>query len=553
MRLQTLITSFLSVASAATLGKRAVTPGTLSTVTDFTAPTKATFQIYVPKKLAASPGVIAAVHYCGGTGQAYYTGSPYKTLAEQYGFIVIYPTAPQSCWDVSSKKSLTHEGGGDSNSIANMVKWTIKNYKADTSKIFVTGSSSGAMMTNVLAATYPDLFKAGIVYSGVAAGCFVSSSGGVAAWNSTCAQGTSTATPQAWAQVVKNMYPGFSGTRTRMQVYHGGVDTTLRPQNYQETMKEWAGVFGYDYNKPQSTQTNTPQAGYTKTVWGPSVQGIFAANVGHSVNIRGDDDMKFFAMMDDVVGLVMVQVISNLGGESFNWVVIGRPILVSIAFAIFVPVLCLLALKPTTLLLNRYREAHPMAWFDNFLCKAQTAFVLHTALLVGLVAGATYAGTSNLFAAYIAGATISWWDSELPHPNIDRTISSGPVVHRKKKTPPAGTSEISSNKPSGSGDMQNRRATSSTETTVEASDASRTSNEDQDTSGRAIYQRYYHHAVAKILQPLFFASVGFSIPITRMFRGAIVWKGIVYTMLMVLAKLVCGLWLVRFSIGSGNG
>ncbi|EDU48222.1 conserved hypothetical protein [Pyrenophora tritici-repentis Pt-1C-BFP] len=259
------------------------------------------------------------------------------------------------------------------------------------------------------------------------------------------------------------------------------------------------------------------------------------------------------AMMDDVVGLVMVQVISNLGGESFNWVVIGRPILVSIAFAIFVPVLCLLALKPTTLLLNRYREAHPMAWFDNFLCKAQTAFVLHTALLVGLVAGATYAGTSNLFAAYIAGATISWWDSELPHPNIDRTISSGPVVHRKKKTPPAGTSEISSNKPSGSGDMQNRRATSSTETTVEASDASRTSNEDQDTSGRAIYQRYYHHAVAKILQPLFFASVGFSIPITRMFRGAIVWKGIVYTMLMVLAKLVCGLWLVRFSIGSGNG
>ncbi|KAA8618354.1 LpqC Poly 3-hydroxybutyrate depolymerase [Pyrenophora tritici-repentis] len=147
MRLQTLITSFLSVASAATLGKRAVTPGTLSTVTDFTAPTKATFQIYVPKKLAASPGVIAAVHYCGGTGQAYYTGSPYKTLAEQYGFIVIYPTAPQSCWDVSSKKSLTHEGGGDSNSIANMVKWTIKNYKADTSKIFVTGSSSGAMMT----------------------------------------------------------------------------------------------------------------------------------------------------------------------------------------------------------------------------------------------------------------------------------------------------------------------------------------------------------------------------------------------------------------------
>ncbi|CAA9960096.1 hypothetical protein P3342_005510 [Pyrenophora teres f. teres] len=294
MRLLTLVTSFLSVASAATLGKRAVTPGTLSQVTDFDAPTKALFSIYVPKAVTAAPGVIVGVHYCGGTGLAYYNQTPYRTLAEQYGFIVIYPTAPQSCWDVSSKQTLTHEGGGDSTTIANMVKWTIKNYKADTSKIFVTGSSSGAMMTNVLAATYPDLFKAAIVYNGVPAGCFVSSSGGVAAWNSTCAQGLSIATPQAWGKVVFDMYPNFSGSRTKMQVYHGGVDTTLRPQNYQETMKQWANVFNYDYNKPQSVQANTPQAGYTKTVWGPNVQGILAANVGHTVSIRGADDMKFF-------------------------------------------------------------------------------------------------------------------------------------------------------------------------------------------------------------------------------------------------------------------
>ena len=55
-----------------------------------------------------------------------------------------------------------------------------------------------------MAATYPDIFKAAIVYSGVPAGCFVSASGAVDAWNSTCAQGNSIATPQAWANVVKN-------------------------------------------------------------------------------------------------------------------------------------------------------------------------------------------------------------------------------------------------------------------------------------------------------------------------------------------------------------
>ena len=140
----------LSLVSAASLSRRAPTPGTLSQVTSFgTVPTKAGFYIYVPNKLAASPGIIVGVHYCTGTAQAYYNGSPYKTLAEQYGFIVIYPNSPHSggCWDVSSKATLTHEGGGDSQTIAQMVKWTIGQYKADTSKVFVTGTSSGAMMT----------------------------------------------------------------------------------------------------------------------------------------------------------------------------------------------------------------------------------------------------------------------------------------------------------------------------------------------------------------------------------------------------------------------
>lgn len=95
------------------------------------------------------------------------------------------------------------------------------------------------MMQNVLAATYPDVFKAAIAYSGVGAGCFVSASGGIDAWNNTCANGQATATPQAWASVVFNMYPNYNGTRPRMQVYHGSADSTLKPQNYQETMKQW--------------------------------------------------------------------------------------------------------------------------------------------------------------------------------------------------------------------------------------------------------------------------------------------------------------------------
>lgn len=44
------------------------------------------------------------------------------------------------------------------------------------------------------------------------------------------------------------------------------------------------------------------------------------------------------------------------------------------------------------------------------------------------------------------------------------------------------------------------------------------------------------------------ASIGFSIPVTEMFAGDIIWKGLVYAVLMIVAKLVCGFWLLRLSL-----
>ncbi|PYI33790.1 alpha/beta-hydrolase [Aspergillus indologenus CBS 114.80] len=302
LSLSLLLTCVLCALScrAGVLGERdSVYPraGSLQQVTSFGSnPTNVGMYIYVPTNLATKPGIIVAIHYCTGTASAYYTGSPYATLAEQYGFIVIYPQSPYAgtCWDVSSQATLTHNGGGNSNSIANMVTWTIAKYNADTSKVFVTGSSSGAMMTNVMAATYPNLFAAATVYNGVPAGCFYSATNQADAWNSTCALGQSITTPAHWASIAEAMDPGYTGVRPRMQIYHGSVDTTLYPQNYYETVKQWAGVWGYNYDAPQATEANTPEANYVTTVWGPGVQGVFATGVGHTVPIHGDRDMEWF-------------------------------------------------------------------------------------------------------------------------------------------------------------------------------------------------------------------------------------------------------------------
>jgi poly(3-hydroxybutyrate) depolymerase len=53
-----------------------------------------------------------------------------------------------------------------------VVNYTKTHYDVDPSRVVLSGFSSGAMMTNVMAAEYPDVFAAGAAFSGVPATCF---------------------------------------------------------------------------------------------------------------------------------------------------------------------------------------------------------------------------------------------------------------------------------------------------------------------------------------------------------------------------------------------
>ena len=164
-----------------------------------TNPTNVRIYTYRPTGLDARPALIVAMHYCTGTAQAYFSGTQYANLADRYKtFMVIYPHAPDSggCWDVHSTETLTHDRGGDSIAIASAVRYSIQNYNVDPNRVFMTGTSSGAMMTNVLAGAYPDLFKAGAAFAGVPYGCFA----GSGMWNSQCANGQLSKTAQAWVR-----------------------------------------------------------------------------------------------------------------------------------------------------------------------------------------------------------------------------------------------------------------------------------------------------------------------------------------------------------------
>ncbi|KAI4526011.1 hypothetical protein K525DRAFT_289102 [Schizophyllum commune Loenen D] len=199
------------------------------------------------------------------------------------------------------------------------------------------------------------------------------------------------------------------------------------------------------------------------------------------------------ALLDDVVGLVIAAIIVQLADNGSTgmvpWYVIVRPILVSLAFAGGVPALAyaVRAVVPEGLL------RRPSS------CSPPAQLLLLVAVLSGVVAGANYAGTSELFGAYLAGiflsilfeTAISTSDSESA-----MSVASPTEVHP----------------------------------TLDA------------------FEVLVAPVQNQFLAPLFFASVGAALPIRSLGRvegsSAVVWKGIVFSILMVLCKAVVGVWML---------
>ncbi|MDX2933800.1 extracellular catalytic domain type 1 short-chain-length polyhydroxyalkanoate depolymerase [Streptomyces ipomoeae] len=263
-------------------------------------PSNLQMYLYVPESVTANPAILVAVHYCTGSGPAMYNGTEYAQLADRYGYIVVYPSVTRSskCFDVSSPQALRRGGGSDPVGIKSMVDWTVRTYDADTDRVFVTGISSGAMMTNVLLGDYPDVFAAGAAFAGVPFACFATTNG--SEWNSDCANGTITRTPQAWGDLVRGAYPGYTGPRPRMQLWHGTEDDVLRYPNFGEMIKQWTNVHGLSQTP---AATDSPQTNWTRTRYGSTgdrapVEAISLQGTGHNLYAwgMGERVLTFFGL-----------------------------------------------------------------------------------------------------------------------------------------------------------------------------------------------------------------------------------------------------------------
>lgn len=245
---------------------------------------------YVPDGLAAQRPVVVVLHGCTQDAASYFDGAGWQRFADERGFSVVAPQQSQTnnaskCfnWFQSSD---TARGGGEALSVKQMVDRTVQDLDADPSRVYVTGLSAGGAMTSSLLAAYPDVFSGGAVIGGIPHGCATSL---IDAY--TCMSPGVDKTPAQWGALVRSAYPGHTGARPTVSVWHGTADSTVANANAAESVDQWTDVLGAD-QQPDATHAlpgGTTQSDHLDGAGHVAVRSYEVRDMGHGTPVKPDE------------------------------------------------------------------------------------------------------------------------------------------------------------------------------------------------------------------------------------------------------------------------
>ena len=197
--------------------------------------------LHVPSALPPSAPLVVVLHGCTQTAQSYDAGSGWTELADRFGFAVLFPEQqrannPNLCFNWFAPAD-TRRGGGEVESIREMIAAAIERHDLDPARVFVTGLSAGGAMTAAMLASYPELFAGGAIIAGLAYGV---ASGVPQALERMRGQGHERAT---LSQRVTDASP-HRGPWPAVAIWHGTADSTVDAINAAMLVEQWRGVHG---------------------------------------------------------------------------------------------------------------------------------------------------------------------------------------------------------------------------------------------------------------------------------------------------------------------
>ena len=248
--------------TAAAFFENATVPSRLTEIVGFGSnPGNLRMLTHVPEAVSSSPALVVVLHGCTQTAAGYDHGSGWSALADRYGFVVLYAEQqeannPNRCFNWFQAGDIERDKG-EAHSIRQMMEHAIRQHNVDRSRVFVTGLSAGGAMTATMLATYPDVFAAGAIIAGLPYRCATSVPEAFE-----CMFQGQTRSAQEWGSLVRNA-SSHRGPWPKVSVWHGSADTTVKPMNAGEIIKQWTDVHGL---KPNPSFSETVD-GYPRRVW----------------------------------------------------------------------------------------------------------------------------------------------------------------------------------------------------------------------------------------------------------------------------------------------